>query len=179
MKTYYVVPCPCGKTHEVATVQAGSAVPCECGQTLEIPPLRELTALESVQRHESGAPGMPRDEALLGKEGGTRQRRAGSLLLAGILTVLFASLGTYFYVSRPTPDDYTNLPAFQLWQEWQTLSAGVENPLTRGEFLRQQASDIQWRWIYIMACLTVLCAIWMLAVLLAPAAKGGNEKLKM
>ncbi len=172
MKTFYLLPCTCGKIHEVMRVQAGNVITCECGKTLEVPPLRALAELETVQRHDAETPGQPASEKnQLGKEGGTRQQRAGSLMMAGILTVVFAASGMYFYVTRSKPYDFSTYSAFDLWREWQRLSPGVEIPMTRNEYLMASAMDVEWRWIMIMIFLTVVCVIWMLAVLLAPAAK--------
>ena len=169
MKTYYVLSCDCGKTREILPTQAGVMIPCACGKVIEAPPSRELLALPAVQRQERTTAIHPERENLLGKEGGTRQRRVGQLLFAGIFGSIFAIYGLTLYVYRPRLKEFVDDDVFKVWEAWQRLRAGVNVPMDRAEYFESYAIDNQWRWIFIMGFLTAVCVLWILAVLLAPA----------
>ena len=173
MKKYHLFPCSCGKIHEVLPTQAGTMITCECGKTVEVPSVRELKTLPVVERAAKTTAVRPDEEMLLGKEGGTRQRRTGQLVFAGVFGAVFALYGIFLYLTRPRLPDFSPeyFDVFDTWQWWQRLRAGVDVPPDRYEFLLSHYIDVQWRWIFIMTVLTAVCALWMLAVLVAPAKK--------
>lgn len=153
-------------------------ISCECGKIIEVPPSRELLTLPAVERQERTTAVHPERENLLGKEGGIRQQRVGQLLFATIFGSVFASYGVYLYIRRPRLPEFVTEDVFEVWWWWQKLRAGVNIPMDRDEFFLSYAIDNQWRWIYIMSFLTTVCVLWILAVLLAPAAKKGKRRGK-
>ncbi|MDO4550739.1 MAG: hypothetical protein Q4C96_05760 [Planctomycetia bacterium] len=175
MKTYYILPCPCGKKHEILPTEAGNLITCECQNIIEIPPFRELQKLEKIEKTEN-MPAISESENILGKEGGIRQQRIGQLLLALFLGISFSAYGFFCYITRPTLPEFSRMNAYETWVWWQKLRAGVTVPMDRDEFFLSHQIDVSWRWVYIMAALSILCFIWILAVLLAPAVKKTRKK---
>ncbi|MDO4575661.1 MAG: hypothetical protein Q4D98_10670 [Planctomycetia bacterium] len=172
MRTLYQIPCVCGKIHEVPKTSGGGSLTCDCGKTVDIPPLRELIQFPRVERPDREHA----EELSLASEGGIRQRRLGMILFALCLAVLFGGLSLYYlegyyYWRRLYIPSVSDADLYNTWQIWQYLRRGIDSPYSRQELFIVNNVHVYWRWIVVLACLSVTCVIWAIAVLFSPVSR--------
>ncbi len=168
MLRFYQIPCECGRIHDVARTQAGSAVTCECGKEVAIPTLRELSQFPTIERPE------PQQEGKIQRPiSGVRQRRSGLLFVLFTATILFAGLAGFYYYTCPQEPTIENAQSpFEVWQVWQTLRTGIDTPMSRAEMMRGHAIRMNWRWVALCGGASALCILGMFATLVV----GVNKK---
>lgn len=87
----YLLPCECGREHQVSPSKAGDSLVCECGKKLDIPPLRQLKELKPAEPDPRAA--APSEWSL----------RNGVLATGLILAALLAGVGGYWWAMEPAP----------------------------------------------------------------------------
>lgn len=90
----YLLACDCGKEVIVEDGQAGDRAQCECGRSLDVPTLRNL-------RH------LPRAEIADQVAAPTTWSTRQGVVTAGLIaTVLFASIGAFFWLKSPRLEEF-------------------------------------------------------------------------
>lgn len=141
----YLLPCGCGKKHEVDRSQCGITFVCSCGAQHTVPTLRGLQELEPAQPPAASV------------EQSSRRWNAGKgLVFLGIVLVLASLVGeAALMLTRPTPPQFEwsheeNMKELdarrlvQLWELWDLLRKGLDEaefePVTK---YRQQLAKHQ------------------------------------
>jgi len=88
----YLVPCVCGREHEVDAGQAGDRLTCDCGATVTVPTLRQLRQMPTVREQSA---------AETGPIWGFRQAAMTLCLLAAAACLVVA--GASWFSEQPVP----------------------------------------------------------------------------
>lgn len=120
MSARYLLPCTCGKEHEVELSQAGIRLACSCGKELAVPTRRGMAQL----RPAAAPPVASRRPG----EGWTPQK--GIAFLGAVISLAALALAVYL-LARPPADPLADLirsmqPTDSL-EVWQHLRRGVES----------------------------------------------------
>jgi hypothetical protein len=120
MTSEYLLPCNCGRTHQVSARRAGESIECECGSKLDVPAMRELRRLEPV------AAVAARPKSVWGPRQG--------LMFVGLLMLVasLAGCGYFYFVTMPPPTDFVpsqaqldNTRPEDAWQYWSIVRKGM------------------------------------------------------
>jgi hypothetical protein len=63
----YLLPCSCGRSHEVETSQAGQQIACSCGQMLQVPSLLKIKSLPVAEEKKADSSEFPKQKVETGK----------------------------------------------------------------------------------------------------------------
>ncbi|MGM0486903.1 MAG: hypothetical protein ACQESR_09115 [Planctomycetota bacterium] len=119
MRTTYLLPCECGESVHITSVQSGETVQCSsCGANLTAPPLRAMKQLEVAN---------PSRRRRRDKRWGARKicMMVGLYLAAGALIVL-----AILWARRPQPPDFSTLSPLESWQLWMDLRQGLQGQIS-------------------------------------------------
>jgi hypothetical protein len=124
MRVTYLLPCKCGATARVTSVQAGEKVKCPaCGAETTAPGLRDLERLQAAEK--------PHRRRRRDRRWGTRKIciLLGLYMAAGSLAAL-----AIIWSRQPELPDTSTLTPLESWHAWMALRQGLNRQLSWGTY---------------------------------------------